>query len=170
VILGVIIHKFEEKPPLSEVWFNATMLAVAGLVLLLADKGSKQRRDIETVSLKDTLIIGAAQALALIPGVSRSGSTLTAGLMLGFKRSDAMRFSFLMSLPISVGAIVFELPKMSRSNDSAVAIILGILVSAASGFWAIGFLLNYLKTKDVTPFFIWRVAVAVLVFALLSAR
>lgn len=170
VILGVLIHKFEDEPPLSEVWFNAVMLAFAGLILLLADKFSKQQRDIETVGLKDALIIGSAQAIALVPGVSRSGSTLTAGLMLGFKRSDAMRFSFLMSLPISLGAILYELPKLRDSDDAAAAIVLGILFSAASGFWAIGFLLNYLKTKDVTPFFIWRVVVAVLVFALLSTR
>jgi undecaprenyl-diphosphatase len=81
-----------------------------------------------------------------------------------------MRFSFLMSLPISLGAIAYELPKMRTSNDGAAAIILGIVFSAASGFWAIGFLLNYLKTKDVTPFFIWRLVVALLVFGLLSAR
>lgn len=169
-VLGVLIHKFEDEPPLSEVWFNAVMLAFAGLILLLADKFSKQNRDIETVGLKDALIIGSAQAIALVPGVSRSGSTLTAGLMLGFKRSDAMRFSFLMSLPISLAAIVYELPRLRHSDDGAAAILLGILFSALSGFWAIGFLLNYLKTKDVTPFFIWRVMVAILVFVVLSAR
>ena len=170
VVLGVLIHKFEDQPPLSEVWFNAVMLAGAGLILFLADKFSSQKREIETLNLKDALIVGAAQALALVPGVSRSGSTLTAGLFLGFKRSDAMRFSFLMSLPISVGAILYELPKARNSDDGMAAIILGILFSAASGFWAIGFLLNYLKTKDVLPFFIWRVGVAILVFLVLSAR
>ncbi len=171
-IAGVLLRDLEEKLPLfTDVRFNATMLAVAGLVLFLADKGSSQKRAMETISAKDALIIGASQAVALIPGVSRSGSTLTAGLLLGLKRADAARFSFLMSLPITLGAILFEARGLIKGgsaaiNASAGVVGLGIVVSALSGFWAIGFLLNYLKSKDVTPFFIWRVMVAVLVFAL----
>ena len=173
-IAGLFLRKLEDHPPFSAIWFNATMLALAGAVLYVSDKVGTQKRTLEGVTLKDALIIGASQALALVPGVSRSGSTLTAGLFLGLQREDAARFSFLMSLPISLGAIVFELYGVIKKGPGAVnasflTIIVGILTAGLSGLWAIGFLLNYLKTKDVTPFFIWRVAVALLVFGLLIA-
>lgn len=169
--LGVLIHKFEDQPPLSLPQFNATMLIVAGFIMWLADRYSKKKRSIGEVGTADALIVGTAQAVALMPGVSRSGATLTAALMLGFKREDAARFSFLMSMPINLGAVMYELygltkPGHSLAGTPAASMVLGILVSAVSGFWAIGFLLNYLKTRDVTPFFIWRVAVALIVFKL----
>ena len=171
-IAGVLLRGLEDKYPLfADIRFNAAMLAVAGAVLMISDQVGTKERSIEKITLLDALIIGASQALALIPGVSRSGSTLTAGLFLGIERADAARFSFLMSLPITLGAIVFELygffKKHEVINASTPTIAIGILAAGVSGFWAIGFLLNYLKTKDVTPFFIWRLAVALLVFGLI---
>ncbi len=172
-IAGVLLRGLEDKYPLfADIRFNAAMLAIAGAVLMISDQVGTKERGIEKITLQDALIIGASQALALIPGVSRSGSTLTAGLFLGLQRADAARFSFLMSLPITLGAIAFELRKFIKDGSpmgdtpySTIAI--GIVAAAISGFWAIGFLLNYLKTKDVTPFFIWRLAVALLVFGLI---
>lgn len=166
VIAAKPIHKYESIPPLSEPWFNALMLFVAGLILLLADKMSRQTRDLESVSAKDSILVGIGQALALVPGVSRSGATLTVGRLLGFNRADAARFSFLMSLPISIGAIVFKYKDFATINAPFSSLVLGTLASAISGFWAIGFLLNFLKTRDVTPFFIWRAGVAFIVFFL----
>ncbi len=167
-LLALPIHKYESEKPLSEAWFNAVMLFVAGLILLVADKTSRQTRDLGSVSVKDSILVGIGQALALVPGVSRSGATLTAGRFLGFNREDAARFSFLMSLPISLGAIVFKMKDFGDINAPFSSLVLGTLASAISGFWAIGFLLNYLKKRDVTPFFIWRAGVALVVLFLHS--
>lgn len=171
-IAGVFLRGLEDKYPLfADIRFNAAMLAVAGAVLMISDQVGTKERSIEKITLKDALIIGASQAIALIPGVSRSGSTLTAGLFLGLQRADAARFSFLMSLPITLGAIAFEFRGFLKDggviNASYPTIAIGIVTAGISGLWAIGFLLNYLKNKDVTPFFIWRLAVALLVFALI---
>ena len=174
-IAGVLLRGLEDKYPLfADIRFNAAMLAVAGAVLMISDQVGTKERSIEQITLKDALIIGASQAVALIPGVSRSGSTLTAGLFLGLQRADAARFSFLMSLPITLGAIAFEfygfMKKGHHIDATPLTIIIGIVTAGISGLWAIGFLLNYLKTKDVTPFFIWRLAVALLVFGLILAH
>ena len=173
-VAGALLRDLEESVSLfTDIRFNAVMLAVAGAILLISDGVGTQERPIEKITLKDALIIGASQAVALIPGVSRSGSTLTAGLFLGLQRADAARFSFLMSLPITLGAIAFEIRGFLKTggeiNASYPTIAIGIVTAGASGLWAIGFLLNYLKTKDVTPFFIWRLAVALLVFGLVLA-
>ena len=174
-IVGFATREWQDTHPLfKDPRSNAIMLIVGGALLLLADKISAKKREIKDVSAKDAVLVGIGQACALIPGVSRSGATLTAGLFLGFKREDAMRFSFLMSLPIMLGAFAFEFRGLleegglTSMDASPFAVFLGILASALSGLWAIAFLLNYLKTRDVTPFFVWRVVVAILVFALLA--
>ena len=173
VIAGVLLRDLEEKHQLFvDVRFNAFMMIVMGLVLYAADYFGRKKRPIGDVQLKDALFIGVSQAIALIPGVSRSGATLTAGLISGFERADAARFSFLLSLPITLGAVGFEFFNAIRKNEFATMdasvpmILLGVLVSAASGFWAISFLLNYLKTRSVALFVVWRVVVALAVFAL----
>lgn len=151
--------------------FNATMLIVMGLLLGWADKVGSKERALEDVNLTDALVIGCSQALALVPGVSRSGSTITFGLFRRLTREAAARFSFLMSVPITLGATIFEARALFEPNafDALKAspgiMLLGIVASALSGFWAIGFLLNYLKTKSVTLFVVWRIVVALLVFA-----
>ncbi len=173
VIAGVLLRDLEESHWFfTDVRTNAFMLIVMGAVLLAADKWSQKERPVSDVKMGDALFIGCAQALALIPGVSRSGATLTAGLLRGFERADAARFSFLLSLPITVGAVGYEMLSTFRKgefahlNASPAILVLGVLVSAASGFWAIGFLLNYLRTRSVALFFVWRVVVALAVFAL----
>lgn len=166
VLFAPFIHKYENKPPLSLPTFNAAMLLLGGLLLWLADKMSRQTRHINSVTGKDAIWVGIGQALALFPGVSRSGATLTAGRVLGFSREDAARFSFLMSLPISIGAIVFKYKDFGHINAPVSSLVLGTVASAVSGFWAIGFLLSFLRKRDVLPFFVWRAVVAVAVFAL----
>jgi undecaprenyl-diphosphatase len=175
-LLGAALDPYQESQPLFEdVRFNATMLIVAGLVLLLADRVGRKKREVENVGLKDALLVGCSQAVALIPGVSRSGSTMTMGLFLGLTRESAARFSFLMSLPITLGAVIFKMKDLfgegavAATQASPVVLLLGVLVSAASGFWAIGFLLNFLKKRDVMPFVAWRIGVALLVWALIAA-
>jgi undecaprenyl-diphosphatase len=170
-VIGYKLRHLEDQPLFQAAHMNAIMLIVAGSILWISDKVGRKARELETLTVKDSLIIGTSQALALIPGVSRSGSTLTAGLFLGLKRSEAARFSFLMSLPITLGAIGFEFLNYLKEGHDAMTtgagpVVLGIIISAASGFWAISFLLNYLKTKDVTLFFVWRVVVGLAVLAL----
>lgn len=173
VVAGVLLRDLEESHWFfTDVRTNAFMLIVMGSVLLAADYWSRKERPMNEVKTSDALFIGCAQALALIPGVSRSGATLTAGLLRGFERADAARFSFLLSLPITVGAVGYEFLGAIRKNEfahmnaSPAILVLGVLVSAASGFWAIGFLLSYLRTRSVMLFFVWRVVVALAVFAL----
>jgi undecaprenyl-diphosphatase len=156
-----------------DVRFNAVMLLVMGVLLWWADHIGRKRRELAQANWKDALVVGCSQALALVPGVSRSGATITAGLFRRLTREAAARFSFLMSVPITIGAAGYEFYgefiKRGHAGEVAAApgpMILGIIVSAASGFWAIGFLLNYLKTRDVTLFVAWRALVALLVFAL----
>jgi len=173
-IAGLLLRHLEDTFPLfTDTRFNAIMLAVAGLVLWLSDVVGSNRRQLDKVTWIDALLIGGSQAFALIPGVSRSGSTITAGLLLGLKREDAARFSFLMSLPITLGATVFEMRDVVKhgvlngAGASPGVLLLGIIVSAVAGFWAIDFLLKYLKTRSVAVFAIWRLVVAFLVLAIL---
>lgn len=174
ILVGVPLRDLEDRSPLKDVWFNATMLIVAGLLLWWSDHIGRKRRDMDSINIKDALVIGCSQALALLPGVSRSGATLTAGLFRRLTREAAAKFSFLMSLPITLGAVIFEAASVLKAggfaalNASPGVALLGILVSAGSGFWAIGFLLNFLRHHDVTPFVLWRIAVALVVFALLA--
>ena len=163
LVLGYFIHRYEEKPPLSEPWFNGAMLAGAGAVMWWADARSQQDRNLDEITSLDALVVGGAQALALVPGVSRSGATLTAGRLLGLNRRDAAQFAFLISLPVNLAAVAHELPRMRAANASPAAVATGITASAASGFWSIGFLLHYLRTKDTAPFAAWRLAAGSLV-------
>jgi undecaprenyl-diphosphatase len=172
VIAGLLLRELEEENKFFiDPRFNATMLIVMGLLLWFADYIGRKERTLEEVNLPDALIIGCSQALALVPGVSRSGATITFGLFRRLTREAAARFSFLMSVPITLGATIFEARALLKPdaftaiNASPGVMLLGIVASGLSGFWAIGFLLNYLKTKSVTLFVIWRIVVAILVFA-----
>ncbi len=156
------IRKWEDTSKfLFSPFYNGLWMIVGGALLLIADRVGAKKRAMSNIKNGDALIIGASQALALIPGFSRSGSTIMAGLFLGLKREDAARFSFLMSLPISIGAVVFELRhfKPALLGAGPLEVVLGVVSSGVSGFFAISFLLSYLRTRDVTPFFVWRVAV-----------
>ncbi len=144
-------------------FYNGLYMILGGILLFVADKVGAKKRPISNIKNGDAILIGLSQALALIPGFSRSGSTISAGLLLGLKREDAARFSFLMSLPISIGAVVFEARhlKPGHMGGGILEITLGTVAAALSGFWAISFLLRYLSTRGMTPFFIWRVVVGV---------
>ncbi len=143
----------------------AFALSLMGLVLYLADKYFKHRKDLKQLSWKDSLLIGISQAVAIIPGVSRSGATITAALARGINRSDAARFSFLLSTPIIFGAAMLKLPKLF-SEGINLSIILGIIFSALSGYLAIKYLLKYIEKTGYGIFFWYRLglAVAIVVF------
>jgi undecaprenyl-diphosphatase len=149
----------------------AVSLVVWGLILLAAERFARHRRTIEDVALGDALAIGVGQALALVPGTSRSGATITTGMALGLRREDAARFSFLLSVPITLGAGLYKLrkvlPALRGEPGWALATAVGTAVSLAAGFFVIGWLLRYLRTRTTYLFVAWRVAAGIVIAVLL---
>jgi undecaprenyl-diphosphatase len=148
----------------------ATTLSVYGVLLWFADRMGRRERDEYRMGWRDAMIIGVAQALALVPGTSRSGVTMTAGLSLGLTREAAARYSFLLAVPGTALAAMLECWKMSRVTEAVdwQAVILGIAVAAASGFLCIHFLLRFIQRIGMWPFTAYRLglaAVIVYVFA-----
>lgn len=143
-------------------------LVVLGLVLLLAEKVGRRERDVDSLTLRDAMIVGGAQALALIPGVSRSGSTITAGLFVGLNRAAAARFSFLLSVPAVVASGLFELPTALEGGDSttAWALVVATALAFASGYASIAFLLRFLATHSTGVFVAYRVVLGTVVLVL----
>jgi undecaprenyl-diphosphatase len=156
---------------LGQPWLIAVMLAVFGVVLYVVDRLASQRRHLDDVTVRDGLVLGVAQALALQPGVSRSGVTITAGRAFGLDRPTAARFSFLLSLPIIAGAGVFKGVDLARSGIPAGMgwpFVWGMIASAVSGFLVIWFMLAYLRRRDFALFMWYRLAVAALVFLVIA--
>jgi undecaprenyl-diphosphatase len=141
-------------------------------VLYVADKTSKRDRSIEQIRTRDGFLMGLAQALALIPGVSRSGSTITAGLFLGFDRTAAARFSFLLSIPAVVLSGLLELGSIVSGEEGqhtgAVELVVATLLAFVTGYASIAFLLRWLTSHSMDIFVIYRVALGALVLILVS--
>jgi undecaprenyl-diphosphatase len=145
-------------------------LIVLGLVLYAAERAGRKERDLDTLTAKDGAIIGLAQAAALVPGVSRSGATLSAGMFLGFDRASAARYSFLLSVPAVVLSGAFELKDIGGEDGAgagatAIATVLAFVV----GYWSIGFMLRFVARHPVTPFVIYRVSLGALVLILVAS-
>ena len=170
VVLGVLLKDTIERD-FRNLWIIATTLIVMGIVLGIADRTARQDRDLKQVTLKHGVLMGLAQALALVPGVSRSGATISMGLFLGMKREAATRFAFLLAIPAVVGAGLFELKEIPNShNDFGWGpTIVATVVSFVVGYAAIAWLLRYVATNSYTPFVIYRVGLGLLTLALLSA-
>jgi len=156
-----------------DLYIIGTTLIVLGILLLVAEKVSRRDRDIATLTRRDAIIVGFAQALALIPGVSRSGATITAGLFLGFDRVAAARFSFLLSVPAVVLSGAFELRHVIDGSAEGAAGIgptaVATLLAFISGYASIAFLLRFLTTHTTGVFVAYRVALGVLVLALAAS-
>ncbi len=155
----------------------ALILALLGAFLLLAERLARHVRTTDQLSLKDVLIIGLAQALAIFPGVSRSGATITAGLALGLKREAAARFSFLLSAPIIGGAgakslwtIVRQIQANGLESFDILSFAAGFLAAAVSGYFCIKYLLRFLARHPVTVFVFYRWALAALIIGVVSVR
>jgi len=150
----------------------ATMIGV-GLLMAWAEAISALEKNINSVSLPDSLAVGVAQAFALVPGVSRSGITITAGLWRGMNREAAARFSFLLSTPIIAGAALVELPKLIRlahagSLDVPLStVFIGIIVAAVVGYLGIAFFLRYLQTRTLKIFIYYRIIFGIVILLLL---
>jgi len=171
VVAVGLIFKNQIENQLRNLWVVAVMLIVFGLVLAVADRFAKQTKGIDKISTRDGLLYGLAQALAVIPGVSRSGGTISMGLFLGYSRQAAARYSFLLAIPAVVASGTFEFAttyqQLAASDLAATAI--ATVVSFAVGFSVIVALLRYLNRGSFMPFVIWRLAVGVALLALLSA-
>lgn len=169
--VGAIAEDFIERN-LGQPWLIAVMLAVFGVVLYAVDRTTKGNRPLSALRLQDALLIGMAQAVALQPGVSRSGVTITMARGVGLDRPAAARFSFLLSLPIIAGAGVFKGAKLLTEGfppGTAAPFLWGTLASAVSGFLAIWGLLAYLRRRDFAPFAIYRVIAAAVVLGIIAA-
>ena len=169
VVFGVAFsHEIENGA--RDLYLIGTTLILLGLVLLVAEKVSRRDRDLSMITRRDAIVVGFAQALALIPGVSRSGATITAGLFLGMDRVSAARFSFLLSIPAVVLSGIYELRDVvSGTAEGAVGIgptAVATLFAFISGYLSIAFLLRFLTTHTTAVFVAYRVALGVAVLAL----
>jgi undecaprenyl-diphosphatase len=149
----------------------AVTLAGMGLVLLLADRrAASGQGDVAGVGLRDALLIGLAQAVAIVPGVSRSGATISMALFLRYRRDEAARFSFLLATPITAGAALVKVPELLAGGGDLAPVVLGMLAAAVFGFLSIRVLLKWVRTRDYTPFVVYRWALALLIAVTLWAR
>ncbi len=149
---------------------TAAMLIAAGLLLWAVDRWAASRRALGSMQMRDALLVGLAQVAALIPGVSRSGATITAGRALGLDRGSAAVFSFLLSMPITVAAAVVKTPDALTQLSSPLPLLAGIGAAAVSGWLAIAVLLRYVRANGYGVFAVYRVALGVGILWLLSAR
>jgi undecaprenyl-diphosphatase len=175
-LLGALFeHKIEEH--FRTPYVIAISLIAVALVMWWADSKSPLKRPIEQSNIGDAVTIGTAQALALCPGVSRSGITITAGLFRGFTREAATRFSFLLSTPLIAGAVVSHLPKLIKLHKAGgldlplSTLLISIMVSGVAGYFVIAFFLRYLQTHTLKLFVFYRLlfGIIVLVLAFLQA-
>jgi len=164
------IFKDQIESGARDLYLIGTTLIVLGLVLLWADNVGSRTRELDSLDTRDGVIIGFAQAAALVPGVSRSGSTITAGLFLGFDRPAAARYSFLLSVPAVVLSGLFELRKIGEGGGAgAVPTAIATLLAFVVGYASIAFLLRYLATHSTLVFVVYRVALGALVIACTAA-
>jgi undecaprenyl-diphosphatase len=149
----------------------AGSLVVLGVILLVAERLARHVRTVDDVTVKDALLVGCAQALALVPGSSRSGTTITAGMLLDLKREAAARFSFLLSVPITVAAGGYKLMKLAKAGPGfgdgwGLATLVGTVVAGVAGYLVIGWLLGWLRTRTTYVFVVWRIAAGVAIAVL----
>lgn len=158
----------------SAIAIIAVALMAMGVLLALAERAARHVRDLKEVTFRDALIVGAAQAFALIPGVSRSGSTITTGLFLGLRRETAARFSFLLSVPITAGAALKQMYDLFREGGLTAAerlpFLIGILTAGIVGYACIAWLLRYLQRATTIIFTVYRVVLGLIVLVLLFIR
>ena len=171
-ITGALFESFIENV-LGKPWLVAVMLAVFGAVLYLVDRRARRTRDMDDLHLKDAVVIGTAQAIALQPGVSRSGITITAARAVGLDRESAARFSFLLSLPIIGGAGLLKTLDVVKSGGLPPGFtpdfLWGFVAAAVSGFLVIWLVLSYVRRRSFAPFVIYRIAAAAFVFGIIAA-
>jgi undecaprenyl-diphosphatase len=172
-IVGFLFNDFFETE-VRQIGLVAVMLVVGAAILWIADHVGRRTKDVGDVTFPVAVGIGAAQALALVPGISRSGISISAGRFAGLDRPAAARFAFLMATPITLGAIVFEARKLVTGEAGVpvdvAPLVVGLIASLVSGFLAIHFMLRYLRTRSLDIFVWYRLVLAAIVLVIWLAR
>jgi undecaprenyl-diphosphatase len=169
-IVGLLFKKQIEGTFTKNLWVIATMMIIVGVLLAIAELVGRRDHDMNRLRLSDALAVGSAQVLALIPGSSRSGSTIMGGLFAGLTRETAARFSFLLSIPAIAASGLLELKEamVKLPAGSYGSLIVATIVSGAVGYWSIWFLLRYLREHSTGVFIVYRVIVGGLILAALA--
>jgi undecaprenyl-diphosphatase len=167
--LGGIALKHKIEGEFRALWVIAAAQIVVGLALAVVERTSRKTRTFDDLTLRDAVIIGCAQVLALVPGVSRSGITLLAAMGVGLERPAAARFSFLLSVPAVAAAGIFELPKVLKSHEvGGATLAVGLVAAVVASYASIAWLLRFLRTRTTIPFVVYRVLLGALIFAMLA--
>lgn len=170
VVIGLLFQDYIDGA-LRSLWITATMLIVFGLIIGLADWVGKKERTLDDMNWGQGIVYGFAQALAVIPGVSRSGGTIMAGRFMGFSRPEAARYSFLLAIPAVVGSGFYSVYKSLDAGDMVIGwgpTILATVISFGLGLVVIHWFLDYVKTKSFAIFVWYRVALGILLYILLG--
>jgi undecaprenyl-diphosphatase len=168
-IAGILLEDYAEtifRAPIV----TAIALIVMGALLWVVDAKASRARSREAMTVKDALLVGLAQVLALVPGVSRSGSTITAGRALGFDRGSAAVFSFLMSMPIILAAATLKVPDAIRETGFSAPLLVGVATAAVSSWLAIAVLLRYVSRRGYGVFALYRFALGGTILFLIATR
>lgn len=170
-VVGLLFKKQIEGPFTKNLWVIATMMIVVGGLLTIAEYVGKRDHGMDKLGIRDALAVGCAQVLALIPGSSRSGSTIMGGLFAGQTRETAARFSFLLSIPAIAASGLLELNEAIEKlpTDTYVALVVATIVSGAVGYASIWFLLRFLRTHSTGVFIVYRVIVGAAILVALAA-
>jgi undecaprenyl-diphosphatase len=173
-VIGFFLEEYFERLFAEPLWVGILLLGT-GALLSLSEKWSVRNREISAMRWLDALVIGLGQALAIAPGISRSGATISAGLWRGLERSEAARFSFLLSVPVVLGAGLFKLLDLMATPwvlRSPWLVIIGFLAAAVSGFLSIRFLLSYLRSRSLYPFaaYCWAAGMLAIILSVRSIR
>ena len=172
VVIGLLFKDMIEGALTKNLYVISGSLITLAIILAIAEKTAKFKKNIEDITIVDSILIGLAQAVALIPGSSRSGTTITGGLFLGLKRDVAARFSFLLSVPAVLASGLLQLKESMQfiNYDLAVNLIVATVVSGISGYLAIDFLLKFLKKNTTFVFVFYRIALGLLILFLLYSN
>jgi undecaprenyl-diphosphatase len=167
--VGLYFKDLIEGPATKNLWIIATMMIVVAVLLIFAELVGSQRKELRDFGLIDALAVGFAQVLALIPGASRSGSTIMGGLLAGQKREAAARFSFLLMIPAITASGLLELREAIHllSNDDFIALGFGVVAAGIVGYLSIWFLLAFLRKRSTAIFIVYRIVVGAAILILL---
>jgi undecaprenyl-diphosphatase len=168
IVITGILFKEAIRGTLRALPVIATALIVVAVGLAIVERVARHRRSIEELVWADAVVIGCAQALALVPGVSRSGITILAAMAIGLRREAAARFSFLLSIPAVAGAGIFEMKHVLHSEVAVSSLAVGLVTAAVTGYASIAWLLRFLRTRTMFPFVAYRIALGALIFVLLA--
>ncbi len=170
VLLGILLKDLIEGN-FRNLWVIGTTLIVLGIVLGIAERVGRKNAPIENLTMRHAILFGLAQAGALVPGVSRSGATISMGLFLGYERAAATRYAFLLAIPAVVGAGLYQLKEIPGGDNEygTVPTIVATLVAFAVGLGVIHWLLEYVSKKSYMPFVVYRIGLGALVLILVSS-